>query len=120
MASNAPELIKTAYGQFVAELPALAKLNLVIRVELHGRGDVQIFRVQTPGPEISKTDPGDARLTIDMPRAVLNEHASGTVSGWHKPWDHGEIKVGGDPDIAKLLGTVIAKHEARAGHRRVR
>lgn len=119
MASDAPQLIKAAYEQFVEELPALAKLKLVLKLELQGRGDVQFFRVEAPGPEIKKIDPDDARLEISMPRAVLNEHAHGTVSDWHKPWDHGDIKVGGDPAIAKLLGTVISKHESRASHRRV-
>lgn len=119
--ASAPELIETAYRQFVGEIPALAKLKLVIRLELRGRGDVQIYRVQTPGPEISKTIPDDARLDIVMPRSVLNEAAAKDgIGGWHAPYDHGEIKVGGDPDLAKLLGTVIGKHESRATHRRVR
>ncbi len=109
------------YRRFVDELPALEKLALSIRVELRGRGDVQVFRVQSPGPEITKMDPDDARLEISMPRATLNEHAEeGTIDDWNGALEHGDIKVGGDPAVVKLLGTVIGKHQARTHFKRVR
>lgn len=115
------DLIATAYRSFVEELPALAKLKLVLRLELRGRGDVQVYRIASPGPEITKVVPDDARLEIAMPRATLNELApEGTIADWRERLDRGEIKIGGDPDVAKLLGTVIAKHEARSQVRRVR
>jgi hypothetical protein len=119
--ASAPELIADAYRHLVAEMPALERLKLVLRLELRGRGDVQIFRVAMPGPEVSKVDPEDARIEVAMPRASFNEAAEkGTISAWHDAYDHGDLKVGGDPDVIKLLGTVIAKHEARGQLRRVR
>ena len=49
------ELIKSAVERFQADVPALASLKLVFELELRGRGDVQMFRVELPGPEISKS-----------------------------------------------------------------
>ena len=43
------DLIATAYRQFIDEVPALEKLKIVVRLELRGRGDVQVFRVSCPG-----------------------------------------------------------------------
>ena len=48
-------LIEEAVRNFQKEVPALQKLKLVIELELRGRGDIQLFRVEVPGPE------GDAR-----------------------------------------------------------
>lgn len=119
--AGAQELIASAYRHFVEEMPALERLKLVLRLELRGRGDVQVFRVTVPGPEVVKDDPADARIEVAMPRASFNELAEkGSIRDWHDAYDHGDLKVGGDPDVIKLLGTVIGKHEARTQLRRVR
>src|SRR4051812_25722947 len=113
--ADAPELIATGYRRFVAEIPALAKLKLIVRLELKGRGDVQGYRVQIPGPEVRKAVPNDARVEVALPRSRFNELATkGTVQDWHAAFEHGDVKVGGDPEIQKLVGTVIARHEARS------
>jgi hypothetical protein len=113
--ARATELIATAYRNITAEVPALAKLKLTIRLELRGRGDVQIFRVRVPGPDVTKDAAGDARLEISIPRSHFNELATdGKMKHWREAYEHGDIKVAGDGDIQKLLGTVIERHEARA------
>lgn len=118
---RAQDLISSAYQKFIVELPALDKLKLVIRLELRGRGDVQVFRVRTPGPEITKTDPADARLEVSMPRSHFNELAEdGDLGHWREALEHGQIKVSGDPAVIKLLGTVLGKHMARNQYKRVR
>jgi len=118
---RAQDLISSAYRMLVTELPALGRLKLVIRLELRGRGDVLVFRVSTPGPEVEKRDPADARLQISMPRSEFNELADdGDLEHWREALEHGQIKVGGDPDVIKLLGTVIDKHMARSRLKRVR
>lgn len=118
---SAQDLIADAYRHFIAEMPALERLKLVVRLELRGRGDVQVFRVVVPGPEVTKVDPDDSRIEVAMPRASFNDAVEkGTIRAWHDAYDHGDVKVGGDPDVIKLLGTVIAKHEARGQLRRVR
>ena len=114
MASSTPELIKTAVNHFLEEVPALAKLKLVFELELQGRGDVQMFRVELPGPQIAKTVADDARIRVMMPRADFNELAEkGTIKGYHDAYDVGHIKVEGDDQIIKLLAQVIGKREER-------
>ena len=121
MASSTPDLIKTAVEGLQAEVPALARLKLVFGLELRGRGDVQPYRVEVPGPKISKGMGDDERVRVAIPRGAFNElAASGKLTAWHAAWDHGDIKVEGDPNIQKLVGQVIAHAEARAGLRRAR
>jgi hypothetical protein len=121
MASGTPELIKQAVEGLQAEVPALAKLKLVFGLELRGRGDVQVYRVEVPGPKISKGSPDDGRLTVSIPRSHFNELvADGKVTHWHEAYDHGHVKVEGDPKIQQLIGQVIEHAEARGRLRRAR
>ena len=118
--ARAQDLIATAYQRFIAEVPALDKLKIVIRLELRGRGDVQVFRVRLPGPEVTKGEPEDARLMISMPRSHFNELATeGQLKDWRESYGRGYIKIGGDPSVMKLVGTVIERHEARARTKKV-
>src|SRR6266550_7189520 len=113
-ATSTSDLIAAAVGSFEREVPALAKLKLVIRLELRGRGDVQVFRVRVPGPDVTKGEPDDARLEIALSRSVFNQFAEkGQVADWREAYDHGDIRVAGDPEIQKLIGTVIERHIAR-------
>ena len=120
MSSITQDLIGIAYKRLLEQLPALTKLKLVARLELRGRGDVQVFRVSAPGPEITKEEPEDARIEISMPRADFNDLADADLAHWHTAYEHGVVKVGGDPAVIRLLGGVIAKHEARGKLKRVR
>ena len=119
--ASTQELIKTAIERFQAELPALAKLKLTFELELRGRGDVQMFRVELPGPEISKLADPDARVTVTIPRSHFNELATeGNVRHYREAYESGQIKVRGDPNIQKLIAQVIARHEQRARTKKVR
>lgn len=114
MASSTPDLIKSAVEGLQAEVPALAKLKLVFRLELRGRGDVQVFRVRVPGPEISKAEPQDARVQVSISRSHFNKLvADGKIGHWRDAYEHGEIKATGDPNVLKLVGQVIERHIAR-------
>jgi hypothetical protein len=118
--ASTQELIKTAVERFQAELPALAKLKLTFELELRGRGDVQMFRVELPGPQISKGADPNARVTVSMPRSHFNELArEGRLRDYRDAYDAGQIKASGDPNIQKLIGQVIARHEERARTRKV-
>jgi hypothetical protein len=120
MASTA-ELIRTAVEGLQEEVPALAKLKLVFGLELRGRGDVQAYRVELPGPKISKGFGEDERVHVSIPRSHFNELAAdGKVAHWHEAYDHGHIKVEGDPNIQKLVGQVIERTEARGQLKRAR
>ena len=121
MATSTPELIKQAIEGLQAEVPALAKLKLVIGLELRGRGDVQVYRVEVPGPRISKGTADDERLRVAIARSHFNELAAdGKLTHWHEAYDHGHVRVEGDPNIQKLVGQVMAHAEARARLRRAR
>ena len=115
------DLIKTAIERFQAEVPALAPLKLVFELELRGRGDVQMFRVELPGPKISKAmSTEDARVTLSIPRSNFNELATeGTASQYREAYEQGHIKAGGDPGIQKLIGQVVLRHEQRAQTKKV-
>jgi hypothetical protein len=114
------DLIATAIERFQAEVPALAPLKLVFELDLRGRGDIQQFRVELPGPKISKNLADDARVTVEIPRAQFNDLAhDGTVKGYRQAYESGLIKVSGDPGIQKLIAQVIDRHEQRARTRKV-
>jgi hypothetical protein len=119
--ASTPELITTAIERFQAEVPALAPLKLVFELELRGRGDIQMFRVELPGPNISKSvSTEDARVTVAIPRGTFNELATeGTVSGYREAYDSGQIKVTGDSNIQKLIAQVIQRHEERGRTKKV-
>jgi hypothetical protein len=119
--ASTQELIKQAVDRLQSEVPALAKLKLVVGLELRGRGDIQHFRVAIPGPEISKSFGDDERITVTIPRSHFNELAAdGKVRHWHEAFDQGHIKVEGDPNVQKLLGKVILGAEERQQLRKTR
>lgn len=113
--ATASQLINIAVRNFEREVPALGKLKLVIRLELRGRGDVQVYRVRVPGPDVRKGEPDDARVEVSIPRPEFNRLAEkGKLGDWREAYEHGHIKVEGDPDVRKLVGTVIERQEARS------
>jgi hypothetical protein len=112
---RAQDLIATAYRRFITEVPGLGNLKLMIRFELRGRGDVQIFAVRVPGPIVNKGEPESARLELAMPRAEFNELAErGDLNDWRDAYEHGHIKVTGEREIQQLLGKVIERQMARS------
>jgi hypothetical protein len=121
MAASTADLIRTAVERLQQEVPALANLKLVFALELRGRGDIQLYRVELPGPKISKGLGDDERVRVSIPRSHFNELAAdGRIGHWHEAYDHGHIKVEGDPNIQKLVGQVIERTEARGRLKRAR
>ena len=108
-------LIGRAIEQLSAEVPALKQLKLVIRVELRARGDVPIWRVELPGPTITKDPAADARLDVSVSRSHFNELAAdGRLAHWADAYEHGHVKATGDAAVVKLLGNVIARRLSAA------
>ena len=119
--ASAAELITQAVTGIRAEVPNLANLKIVIGLELRGRGDTQLYRVELPGPKISKGYADDERLHVSIPRSHFNELAAdGKLSHWHEAFDHGHIKVEGDPRVQQLVGGIMAKAEARSHLKKAR
>jgi hypothetical protein len=107
-------LIKQAVERLQDELPALKQLKLVIRLELRARGDVPVWRVELPGPVISKDPAGDARIDVSVARSHFNELAAdGTLKHWVDAYEHGHVRVTGDAAVTKLIGNVIGRQLAR-------
>jgi hypothetical protein len=114
VAASTQELIKTAVERFQGELPALANLKLAFELDLRGRGDVQMFRVELPGPEIVKSLGGETPIKISMDRSQFNQLAEeGTVKQYRQAYEAGNIKVEGDEQIQRLIAQVILRQEER-------
>jgi hypothetical protein len=107
-------LIEQALERFGDEVPALKQLKLVMRLELRARGDVPIWRVEVPGPKITKDPAGDARIDVAVSRPQFNELAKeGSLRDWVQAFDHGHVSVTGDAAVVKLIGNVIERQLAR-------
>ena len=113
MASTA-DLIRTAVERFQAEVPALAKLKLVFGLELKAKHDIQLYRVELPGPKISKDLAQDERLLVEVDRPQFNELAEkGTMRSYRRAAETGHIKANGDSNVVKLIVQVVERHEER-------
>ena len=113
--ASTPELIKTAVERFQAEVPALQKLKLVFGLELKAKHDIQLYRVELPGPKISKDLQQDERILVEIDRPQFNELAeNGTVRSYRKAYETGHIKATGDSNVKKLIAQVVERHEERA------
>jgi hypothetical protein len=108
-------LIEQTLARFTAEVPALKQLKLVARLELSARGgDTPIWRVEVPGPKVTKEPAGDAKLEITVARSHFNELAKdGRLKHWAEAYRHGHVKVSGEPAVVSLLGNVIQRQLAR-------
>jgi len=114
-ASDTKVLIAKVLENLALEVPALAQLTLVMKVELptHG-GDAPIWRVEVPGPKIDRDPAADARLQVEVHRPKFNELAEdGRLSQWVRAYERGYVKVTGEPGVIKLLGNVIQRQRAR-------
>jgi hypothetical protein len=108
------DLIAQAVARLQEEVPALRQLKLVVRLELRARGDVPIWRVEVPGPKIAKDPAGDARIDVSVSRSHFNELAAeGRLRHWVDAYEHGHVRVSGDPAVTKLIGNVIQRQLAR-------
>src|SRR5919112_2532588 len=114
-------LIEDAVRDFQAEVPALVKLKLVTELELRGRGDIQLFRVEVPGPKVTKDIASDAKVRISIPRSHFNELArEGTIRHWREAFESGVVKATGPSEILKLIASVVEKQEERTRSRKLR
>ena len=121
MASDAIPLLEMAVTRFTDEVPALKPMKLVVKVELQGRGDTQQFRVELPGPKVTKDVAADAKVTVHMQRAFFNEMAKDAkVADWREAFTYGQAKATGVEQILKLIVHVVEKQEERLRLRRAR
>ncbi|MGH2945308.1 MAG: hypothetical protein ACRDPC_03420 [Solirubrobacteraceae bacterium] len=114
-------LIEEAIANFQREVPALQRLKLVTELELRGRGDIQLFRVEVPGPKITKDIASDAKVRLSVPRSHFNELArEGTIRHWREAFESGTVRATGPQEILKLIASVVERQEERTRSRKLR
>src|SRR5437868_7747116 len=119
--SDTKALIETAVKRFLAEVPALQQLKLVAGLELRGRGDVQLYRVELPGPKVTKDIAPDAKVRLSLPRSHFNELATkGRVRDWREAFQKGDANATGIEQVLKLIENVVARQEERVRTRKAR
>ena len=112
--ASTKELIETAVERFQQEVPALQKLKLIFGLELKAKHDIQLYRVELPGPKISKDLAQDERLLVEIDRPQFNELAErGTLGGYRRAVETGHIKATGDSNVKKLVAQVVERQEQR-------
>jgi len=121
MAEDAKSLIELAARRFVAEVPALEPLKLIVGVELRGRGDVQQFRLEMPAISVSKGLAEDASVRVEMQRAFFNVMAAeGKVPDWIEAFTYGQAKASGPDQWLRLITKVVDQQQERARTRKAR
>jgi hypothetical protein len=119
MASTS-DLIRTAVERFQAEVPALHNLKLIFGLELKAKHDIQLYRVELPGPKITKDLAQDERVLVEVDRPQFNELAEkGTLKSYRRAVETGHIKANGDSNVVKLIAQVVEKQEERNRLRKV-
>jgi hypothetical protein len=114
-------LIELAIQNFQKEVPALERLKLVMELELRGRGDIQLYRVEVPGPKVTKDIASDAKVRLSLPRSHFNELArEGTLRSWREAFESGTVRASGPAEILRLIESVVIKQEERSRSRKLR
>jgi len=114
-------LIETAINRFLEEVPALQPLKLVAGLELRARHDVQLYRVELPGPKVTKDIASDAKVRLEVQRAQFNELATkGHIADWEQAFAKGEAKATGIDQVLKLIANVVERQQERSRTRRAR
>jgi hypothetical protein len=120
-ASDTKSLIETAVRRFLEEVPSLQPLKLVVALELRGRGDVQLYRVELPGPKVSKAVAGDSKVQLSVSRSHFNELATkGHIRDWREAFAHGDAKATGIEQVLRLIVNVVERQEERSRTRKAR
>jgi hypothetical protein len=121
LAADTKTLIETAITRFIEDVPALTPLKLIVGLELRGRGDVQMYRIEMPGPKVTKDIAPDAKIRLEVQRAAFNELATkGHIADWRRAFEHGEAKVTGVEQVIRLIAQVVERQEERSRTRKAR
>ena len=93
----------------------------MVGLDLRARGDTQQYRIEMPGPTVTKDIAADARVRVEVPRAFFNELAKdGRVADWREAFMYGQAKATGPTQILQLIERVVDKQEERTRLRRSR
>ena len=115
--ADTKSLIETAVTRFLDEVPALANLKLVAGLELRAPRRAQLYRVELPGPKVTKGFAADAKVNISVSRSHFNELATkGHIRDWREAFEHGDAKATGIEQVMKLIVNVVERQEERSRH----
>ncbi len=109
------DLIIVAVQRFQAQVPALAKLKLVVDLELTsggltGPGESEAFRIEVPGPKVGAGPSEDARLRLSIPATMFKLLAEeGQLVDWREAYFYGHLRVEGDQRVRRLLGKAVER-----------
>ena len=122
MSADAKAMIETAVRRILEEVPALVPLKLVVGIDMHGRGDVQQFRLEMPSVTVTRDIATDARIRVDMRRDFFNAMVENDakVADWREAFTYGQAKATGVEQYLRLIVSVVEKAEERARTRRAR
>jgi hypothetical protein len=115
--TDTKEQIQAAGRRFIEEIPALAPLKLSVKLDLQHRADHQVYRVEFPGPEVSKDIATPAMLEVSIMRHDFNDLTDPKMHlpQWIDALEAGKIKVSGDGAISKLIANVVERQQRRKG-----
>ena len=114
MADETITAIEQSVTRFLDEVPALKPMKLVAALDLRGRGDTQQFRIELPGPKVTRQVAADAKVRMEMRREFFNEMAKDAkVADWREAFTYGHAKASGPTQILQLVERVVDKQEER-------
>ena len=114
MADETIDAIERSVTRFLDEVPALRPMKLVAALDLRGRGDTQQFRIELPGPKVTRQVAADAKVRMEMRREFFNEMAKDAkVADWRDAFTYGHAKASGPTQILQLVERVVDKQEER-------
>ena len=80
-----------------------------------------MYRVEMPGPKVSKDIAADARVRLAISRSRFNELATkGQIGDWREAFVHGEVKATGVEEVLRLIVNVVDRQEERTRTRKAR
>jgi hypothetical protein len=80
-----------------------------------------MYRIEMPGPKVTKDIAADAKVRLTIPRSEFNELATkGHVKEWREAFAHGEAKATGIEQVMKLIVNVVERQEERTRTRKAR
>ncbi|MFY9265463.1 MAG: hypothetical protein WAO61_08565 [Solirubrobacterales bacterium] len=109
--------LEEAGRRFIEAVPALAPLKLSVKVDLQAKGDHQMYRLDFPGPVVSKDVSTPAMVDVLVMRQDFNTITDPRygLTHWIEAFDDGRIKVNGEGGMVKLIARVIEKQQRRKG-----
>ncbi|MGZ4304721.1 MAG: hypothetical protein ACXVEW_04470 [Solirubrobacteraceae bacterium] len=78
-----------------------------------------MYRIELPGPKVTKDIAPDAKVRVEVSRSHFNELATkGRIADWRQAFEHGDATATGVEQVLKLIVHVVERQEERTRTRR--